>query len=98
MTLEPLHSEFPYIRGKFVFLFNQCRLVKLKPGKWSNCDCGVLRCLTKNLPKFHSRYLKHSPPLHGDVTLLIEERWVAKLEAPGLARAALGVRIQCLNL
>jgi hypothetical protein len=24
MTLELLHSEFPYIRGKFDFLFYQC--------------------------------------------------------------------------
>jgi hypothetical protein len=24
MTLQPLHSEFPYICGKFVFLFYQC--------------------------------------------------------------------------
>jgi hypothetical protein len=24
MTLQPLHSGFPYIRGKFSFLFYQC--------------------------------------------------------------------------
>ncbi len=27
--------------------------VKLKPANWSNCDFGVVRCLTKNLPKFY---------------------------------------------
>ncbi len=26
MTLQPLHSEFPYKWGKFFFLFYQCRL------------------------------------------------------------------------
>jgi hypothetical protein len=24
LTLQPLHSEFPYIRGKFDFIFYQC--------------------------------------------------------------------------
>jgi hypothetical protein len=27
MTLQLLHSEFPYILGKFDFLFYQCRIL-----------------------------------------------------------------------
>jgi hypothetical protein len=32
MTLQLLHSEFPYIRGKFDFLFFQCRLCLIHAG------------------------------------------------------------------
>jgi hypothetical protein len=29
MTLQPIHSEFPYIRGKFSFLFYPCTCIQL---------------------------------------------------------------------
>jgi hypothetical protein len=34
MTLQPIPSEFPYIRGKFDFLFYQCTLEW--PPNWNN--------------------------------------------------------------
>jgi hypothetical protein len=42
MTLQPLPSKFPYIRGKFSFLFYQCGLgekIKVRAG------CGNGRCV-----------------------------------------------------
>jgi hypothetical protein len=35
--LQPLPSEFPYIKGKFYFLFNQCTL-----SLWSCCLFPVI--------------------------------------------------------
>ncbi len=42
MTLQLLHSEFPYIWGKFEFLFCQCIICGLHPEEWG--DRPVLPC------------------------------------------------------
>ncbi len=41
MTLQPLHSEFPYIWGKFYFLFHQCTYLSSLGG----CSASVLGLL-----------------------------------------------------
>ncbi len=43
MTLQLLHSEFPYIGGKFDFLFYQCRV-------------STLRCSLRHGYTVHSDY------------------------------------------
>jgi hypothetical protein len=43
MTLKLLHSEFPYIRGKFDFLFYQC-MYDSSGCLCTSCLRGVILC------------------------------------------------------
>ncbi len=59
MTLQLLHSEFPYIRGNFYFLFYQCASLPWEHAKWwdgrnRECDCREYKMLDWVRGKIHT--------------------------------------------